>query len=135
MAANEHSDTDHADRGRAVRHRLFGEASDEGFAKNASAAIAPDLNRMTDEILFGQVWTRPGLELPLRSLVTIAALMAMGKDAQVRFHIRGGLRAGLTREQITEAIIHLAYYAGWPAAVNAMEAARQAFADVDAESG
>ena len=67
--------------------------------------------------------------------MTIAARGGMGKDAQDRFHIRGGLSAGLTREQITEAIIHLAYYAGWPSAVNAMEAARQAFADVDAESG
>ena len=116
-----------------MRHRLFGEASDEGFANNASAAIAPNLDRMSDEILLGQVWTRPGLELPLRSLVTIAALMALGRDAQLRLHIRGGPRAGLTREQITEAIIHLAYYAGWPAAYTAMEAARQAFAD--AESG
>ena len=126
MAATKHSDD-----GRALRDRLFGEAFDEAFANNASAAIAPDLNAMSDEILFGQVWTRPGLALPLRSLVTIAALMAQGKEAQLRLHIRGGLNAGLTREQITEAIIHLAYYVGWPAAYSAMGAARQAFADAD----
>ena len=123
--------TKHSDDGRAIRHRLFGEASDQAFATNSSAAIAPDLNAMSDEILFGQVWTRPGLELPLRSLVTIAALMSLGKDKQLRLHIRGGLNAGLTREQITEAIIHLAHYVGWPAAYTAMEAARQAFDDFD----
>ncbi len=126
MAATKFSDD-----GRALRDRLFGEAFDEAFANNASAAIAPDLNAMSDEILFGQVWTRPGLALPLRSLVTIAALMTLGKEAPLRLHIRGGLRAGLTREQITEAIIHLAYYVGWPAAYTAMDAARQAFADAD----
>ncbi len=126
MVANKHSDD-----GRALRDRLFGEAFDEAFANNASAAIAPDLNAMSDEILFGRVWTRPGLALPLRSLVTIAALMALGKEAPLRLHIRGGLNAGLTREQITEAIIHLAYYVGWPAAYTAMDAARHAFADVE----
>ena len=126
MAANKHSDA-----GRALRDRLFGEAFDKAFASNAAAAIAPDLNAMSDEFLFGQVWTRPGLELPLRSLVTIAALMTLGKEAPLRLHIRGGLNAGLTREQITEAIIHLAYYVGWPAAYTAMDAARQAFADTD----
>ncbi len=126
MVANKHSDD-----GRALRDRLFGEAFDEAFANNASAAIAPDLNAMSDEILFGRVWTRPGLALPLRSLVTIAALMALGKEAPLRLHIRGGLNAGLTREQITEAIIHLAYYVGWPAAYTAMDAARHAFADAE----
>ena len=103
--------TKHPDDGRALRDRLFGEAFDEAFANHASAAIAPDLNAMSDEILFGRVWTRPGLALPLRSLVTIAALTALGKEAPLRLHIRGGLRDRMAHHPMARTRARLAHSA------------------------
>ena len=117
-----------AKHGRALRHKLFGPASDEFMAKNAAAQLIPDFNRLTDEVLFGQVLTGPELKTAERSLITISALVATGRDTQLRAHIAGGLRVGLTIDQITAAIMHLAFYVGWPAASSALEIAREVFA-------
>jgi 4-carboxymuconolactone decarboxylase len=117
-----------ARRGRALRQELFGPASDDFMRKNAAAQLIPEFNRLTEEVLFGQVWTGPGLQTAERSLITIAALVATGKEAQLKAHIAGGLRVGLTQEKIAAAIVHLAFYVGWPAAVTALEIAREVFA-------
>ena len=85
--------------------------------------VAPDLVRehaakladLTDDVLFADVWERPGLSPRERSLITVAALVALGRDAQLTGHLRRGLDNGLTRDQLAEAITHLAFYAGWPA--------------------
>lgn len=120
------------ERGRALRQKVFG-APKPGAPRSSAADLAPDLRRLSDEVLFGQVWSRPGLELPLRSLVTISALTALGgREAQLKAHIKGGLNVGLTREQVIEAIMHLAFYAGIPAANNALQAAKEAFDEQDA---
>ena len=91
-------------------------------------AIAPALADYTDDVLFGDVWRRPGLAPRDRSLVTIAALAANGDEDQLGFHIQRGMENGLTREEIAEALTHLAFYAGWPKATNAVAAAGKAFA-------
>lgn len=96
------------------------------------APVAPKLADLTDAVLFGSLWRRPDLSPRDRSLVTIAALAAGGDSAQLAFHARRGLENGLTREEVVEAITHLAFYAGWPKAFSALPVAAGAMAEADA---
>ncbi|WP_330250528.1 carboxymuconolactone decarboxylase family protein [Nocardia sp. NBC_00565] len=92
------------------------------------ADIAPDLGRLTVEFGYGDILSRPGLTLRERQLATVAALAAMGNAApQLRFHIDGALNVGCTREEIVETLIHVNVYAGIPAALNGIAAAREVF--------
>ena len=81
---------------------------------------APKLADLTDDVLFADVWERPELSPRDRSLITVAALVALGRDAQLTWHLRRALDNGLTHDQLAEAITHLAFYAGWPAAMSAV---------------
>ncbi|WP_433464732.1 carboxymuconolactone decarboxylase family protein [Spirillospora sp. CA-128828] len=91
--------------------------------------IAPDLGRLTVEFGYGDIYNRPGLTLRQRQLANVAALTALGTAApQLRFHIGGALKAGAARREIVETIMHIAVYAGIPAALNGLTVARQAFA-------
>jgi 4-carboxymuconolactone decarboxylase len=78
-------------------------------------------------VVFGDVWRRADLSLRERCLVTIVALAAMGHDDQLEFYLRLGIESGLTRLQITEAITHLGFYAGWGRATGAMAAGARTF--------
>lgn len=89
--------------------------------------IAPKLAQLTDDVLFGDVWARPGLSPRDRSLVTVSALIAMNRPDQLRSHLGRARANGLTKEQMIEAITHLAFYAGWPSAVTAIGVAREVF--------
>ncbi|MFF7337317.1 carboxymuconolactone decarboxylase family protein [Streptomyces sp. NPDC008163] len=91
-------------------------------AQQAIGDVTPKLADLTDQVLFGDVWERPGLSPRDRSLVTVAALIALYRSDQLGFHLKLALDNGLTREELSEAITHLAFYAGWP---NAMGAAGQ----------
>jgi 4-carboxymuconolactone decarboxylase len=81
--------------------------------------IAPKLAELTDDVLFGDVWARPGLSRRDRSLITVAALTALGRTDQLRSHLRLALDNGLTQDELAEAATHLAFYAGWPAGMSA----------------
>ena len=88
--------------------------------------IAPDLGRYVIEFPFGDVYSRPGLDLKARELVTVAALTAMGNcQPQLRVHINGALNVGCTKEEIVETIIQMAVYAGFPSALNGMAALKE----------
>ena len=89
--------------------------------------FAPVLVGFTDDVLFGQVWTRPQLSPKERSLVTVAALTASGNTDQLVFHLGLARENGATEEELIEAITHLAFYAGWPKAMSAMTIAKQVF--------
>ncbi|NRT58371.1 carboxymuconolactone decarboxylase family protein [Sphaerotilus uruguayifluvii] len=94
------------------------------------ADLAPDLGRFIVEFGFGDIYTRPGLGLLDRELATVALLAALGTAApQLRVHIHGLLNVGGTREQLVEALIHTAAYAGFPAAINAMLVAKEVLAE------
>jgi 4-carboxymuconolactone decarboxylase len=86
------------------------------------ATVAPKFVQLTNDVVFDNLWRRPDLTLRDRSLVTIAALAAMGEDDQLDFYLRRGLESGLTRGQVTEALTHLGFYAGWARATKAMTA-------------
>jgi 4-carboxymuconolactone decarboxylase len=95
--------------------------------KSPFADVAPALAAYTDEILFGEVWKRPGLSPRDRSLITVAALIATYRTNELPFHLKYALQNGLTREELAEAITHLAFYAGWPPAATAVGIARKVF--------
>ena len=86
------------------------------------ASVAPKFVQLTNDVVFDDLWRRSDLALRDRSLVTIAALAAMGDDDQLDLYLRRGIESGLTRAQITEALTHLGFYAGWPRATTAMTA-------------
>jgi 4-carboxymuconolactone decarboxylase len=92
--------------------------------------IAPDFARYLIEFPFGDIFARPGLDLRTREIATVAALTAMGTaPSQLKVHIDGALNVGCTRTEITEVIMQMAVFAGFPAALNGLFAAREVFAD------
>jgi 4-carboxymuconolactone decarboxylase len=91
--------------------------------------ISPKLAQLTDDVLFGDVWERSGLAKRDRSLATIATLITLRASDQLLAHIKIGLNNGLTQTEISELITHMAFYTGWPAAMNAIAIARKAFAE------
>jgi 4-carboxymuconolactone decarboxylase len=94
--------------------------------------IAPDLARYVIEFPFGDIYSRPGLDLKSREIATIAALTAMGNaQPQLKVHIHGALNVGCTREEVVEVIIQMAVYAGFPAALNGIFAAKEVFSELD----
>jgi 4-carboxymuconolactone decarboxylase len=96
-------------------------------AQKIMGDIAPKLADLTDKVLFGDVWARPQLSPRDRSLVTVAALIAMNRPDQLRSHLARARDNGVTQEELVEAITHLAFYSGWPNAVTAVGVAREVF--------
>ncbi|HEX7864922.1 MAG TPA: carboxymuconolactone decarboxylase family protein [Variovorax sp.] len=90
--------------------------------------VAPKLAQLTDDVLFGDVWVRPGLSPRDRSLVTVSALIAMNRPDQLRSHMARALDNGVSKDELAEVLTQLAFYAGWPSAVTATGIAREVFA-------
>jgi len=87
--------------------------------RKAVGDIAPKLADLTDEVLFGDIWERPQLSKRDRSLITCAALVALGATEQMGFHFPRAVENGVAPEELVELITHLAFYAGWPRAMSA----------------
>jgi len=114
------------ERGQRALAEIDGAAGERVIA--ALADIAPDFARYLIEFPFGDIYSRPGLDLRSREVATIAALTAMGNAApQLKVHIEAGLNIGLSRQEITEIIMQMAVYAGFPAALNGLFAAKEVF--------
>jgi 4-carboxymuconolactone decarboxylase len=125
---NNHSDR--FERGLAKLREIDGEAGERVI--EALKDIAPDLARYMIEFPFGDIYQRPGLDLHSREMATVAALTALGTaQPQLKVHIHGALNVGCTRTEIVEIIIQMAVYAGFPAALNGMFAAKEVFAERD----
>ncbi len=90
--------------------------------------IAPKFAQLIDEVLFADLWQRPALSPRERSLVTVAALVALYRPQQLPFHLSRALDNGLRHDELAEAITHLAFYAGWPCAASALPLLRAATA-------
>jgi 4-carboxymuconolactone decarboxylase len=103
------------------------------MSKEPSAAqkmigdLAPELADLTDRVLFGEVWERRELSKRDRSLATVAALVAMNRPDQLRFHLKFAVENGVKKEELIEVITHLAFYAGWPSAMSAITVAKEVF--------
>ena len=96
-------------------------------AQKGIGALAPKLASLTDEVLFGDVWERPELGKRERSLITVAALVAVNRPEQLRFHLTRAIENGVTQQELIEVITHLAFYCGWPLAFSAMSVAKELF--------
>ena len=112
--------------------RRLAEIDGEGGQQVVDALkdVAPDLARYVIEFGFGDVYSRPGLDLRTRELATVAGLAALGHaQPQLKVHVNGALNVGCTPAEVVEVIIQMALYAGFPAAVNAAFTAKQVFAE------
>ncbi|MEW9580536.1 carboxymuconolactone decarboxylase family protein [Paraburkholderia sp. DGU8] len=112
---------------------IDGSAGEQVIA--ALAPIAPDFGRLLIEFGFGDIYSRPQLDLRAREIATIASLATLGcAQPQLKVHIEAALNVGCTREEIVEVFMQMALYAGFPAALNALFAAREIFERHDGES-
>ncbi len=93
--------------------------------QQAFGDIAPKLAQISDRLLFDDIWQRPQLSLRERSLITVAALVALNRSEQLPFHLQLAQRNGVSHEQLAELITHLAFYAGWPVAASAVTRLRE----------
>jgi 4-carboxymuconolactone decarboxylase len=119
-------DASRFERGRHVLDEIDGEAGRR--VVDALADIAPDFARLMIEFPFGDIYTRPGLDLRTREVATIAALTVLGHaQPQLKIHIQAGLNVGLSRQEIVETIMQMSVYAGFPAALNGLFAAKEVF--------
>lgn len=96
-------------------------------ARSEVRQVAPKLIELSETVLYGDVWERAGLSKRDRSMITVAALAAMYRGDQLQGHIERALDNGVTREEIGELITHVAFYAGWPAAMTAGRIAKKVF--------
>ena len=93
--------------------------------------VAPKLVELTDNVLFGDVWERPGLAKRDRSLITVATLVALYRTNELPFHLGRALENGVSKDELIELITHCAFYAGWPNAMSAATIAKSVFAKHD----
>lgn len=120
-------------RGLAKLREIDGQAGEHVVA--SLDGIAPDFARYLIEFPFGDIYSRPGLDLRSREIAVVAALTALGNATpQLKVHLRAALNVGVTREEAVEVLMQMAVYAGFPAALNGLAAAREVFAALDAET-
>ncbi|NKK71932.1 4-carboxymuconolactone decarboxylase [Rhizobium leguminosarum bv. viciae] len=118
--------------GMATRRAVLGDAHVDRAAATSTEFDRP-FQELITEAAWGHVWARPALTKRERSIITIALLAALGQDDEVAMHVRATANTGATREDICEALLHVAIYAGVPAANHAIKIAKQAFEQMDAE--
>lgn len=116
------SESDRYEKGAEVMQRLMGRVPEEGTMQEA-------FRQITVKNLFGDIWARPNLELEERSLITMAALTVLGREPELRVHLRGAKNLGMSREKVEEIMIHLAHYGGWPVGVGGMRAIADVYGD------
>jgi 4-carboxymuconolactone decarboxylase len=102
-------------------------ASSPSSARELVRPIAPKLVDLAEKVVYSEVWERPGLSKRDRSLITVATLVALGRERQLRGHLERALGNGVSKDEIGELITHLAFYAGWPAAMTAALVAKGVF--------
>lgn len=120
---------DDVEAGIEVRTRLLG--SDNVSRPRTSDAVAPDLGRLSDEVLWGRIWARPGLDLKLRSLTVVAALVAVERYDYAEAHIRGARSVGFTRDEMVEVMMQLTFYVGLPVAHEGIKLVTKVYGEGD----
>jgi 4-carboxymuconolactone decarboxylase len=116
-----------------VRREVLGDAHVNRAAARTTEFYA-DFQRLITETAWGAVWARPGLDHPTRSLITIAILAALGRGEELALHLRASRNTGARREQIAEALLHVAIYAGIPAANSAIALAKQILVEAEGDA-
>lgn len=115
---------ENAERGRGIIREMMG---DEFLSRRDAKRndFTATIQNYSDEVCFGMVWSRPGIDRKLRSILNIAMLVALGRPAQLRTHIEGAINHGATLEELREILLHTAVYAGLPAAVEGFKVAEE----------
>jgi len=119
--------------GREIQGQLWPATRTGATGQFPAAKLAPEYYDHVLQSAFGDVWSRPGLPVRDRSMITVALLAALGQPEELRSHIAGALNVGISREEIVEVITHLAFYAGWPTASSAVGIARRVFDEAVAQ--
>jgi len=128
------SESETYQKGQAMRRRLLGDAYVDRIGRTTYSD--PIMRKFIDvgtETIFGSLWTRPGLDLKTRTLVTVVSDVATGREAELVIHLRMALRQGWTEDELTEVLIHLMGYVGAPLVRDALLVARELFAEVKKE--
>ncbi len=120
------------EKGLAIRRAVAGDAYVDAALSKADDFSA-DLQKLVTESAWAAVWTRPGLELKHRSLVTCSILIALGRSHELKTHLRGAVNNGLSRDEIKEMMLQSCIYAGFPAGLEAFRVAGELFKELDAE--
>ncbi len=130
------TDSESIAKGRAILKHLRGVDHPSGTGAGAEEMFFDDADNrrdfadfwgMTQGHIFGEVWSRPGLALRDRSMITMVALTVLASTEELKGHMRYALNNGIAKEEILEMILHVAHYAGWPAGVNALRVAKEVF--------
>ena len=129
---NETASSERYRQGMATRRTVLGDAHVDRAAAAATEFDRP-FQELITEAAWGHVWSRPGLTKRERSIVTIALLAALGQDDEVAMHVRATVNTGASRDDVCEALLHVAIYAGVPVANHAIKIAKQVFEQMDAE--
>jgi 4-carboxymuconolactone decarboxylase len=124
------SDEQRREAGLRVRRAVLGDEHVDRAVAGTTEFTAPFQDLIT-RYAWGDVWSRPGLSRAERSMITLAALVALRQDDELAMHVRAALRNGVTRDQISEILLHLAIYAGVPSANHAYKVAQAALAEQD----
>jgi len=114
-------------KGRAIQAQLWPQVASGPTGGFPAAKLAPDFYRYVAESAFGMLWSRPGLALRDRSLVTVAQLAALGKTAELRAHLAGARNLGISQDELVEVLMQTAIYAGVPVANEALKVAAEVF--------
>lgn len=104
---------------------------EKSAVQQAFGELAPKFADLTDEVLFGKVWEGSELSKRDRSLVTVAALVALYRTNELPFHLNRAIENGVTKKELAEVITHLAFYSGWPTAASALTIAKQVLSDAE----
>ena len=121
-------------KGRAMRRKLMGDAAVDKAA--ATVYKDPQMQKFIDlasETVFGALWTRPGLDLKTRALITMVSDAATGREPELAIHLRMALRQGWTEDELSEALLHLGGYIGLPSVREAMLTAKEVFEEMRKE--
>jgi 4-carboxymuconolactone decarboxylase len=125
--------TEQFEKGLQIRREVLGDAYVDRSIAAADDVSAP-LQKLLTEWCWGEVWSRPGLERRMRSVLNLGMLMALNRSDEFKLHVRGALNNGVTREEIGEIILQGAIYCGAPASLEALRNAKAVFAEIDTEA-
>ena len=118
------------EKGMAMRRKTLGDAHVDRSTENATD-FDREFQRYITEAAWGQIWSRPGLPPKTRSMLTVAILVALGREMELNIHLRGAINNGVSIEEIKEIFMHAAVYAGAPAALSAFQQAKKLFKELE----
>jgi 4-carboxymuconolactone decarboxylase len=129
----EMKDEEHYQQGMDVRRAVLGDSHVDRTLSQLTP-LNEEFQNFITRYAWGDIWTRPGLERHTRSMITIAMLIALNREAELKMHLRAAFNNGVTRDELKELIMHSALYCGLPAANATMHLAQQVFDELDAQN-